>query len=74
MTDTTTIRVSFALKDELEALGTKKDHFEDILRRLLDEHKKRSRKMNEAVVDKWGKIMISRTRAGQTVLWMPEKE
>lgn len=65
--DTTTIRVSLQLKDELEALGTKKDHFEDILRRLLDEHNKRIEEMHEAVVDQWGKASISRTKAGQTI-------
>ena len=67
--DTTTVRMSFALKDELEALGSKKDTFENILRRLLDEHNKRTEETHEAVVDEWGKAMISRTRKGETIIY-----
>ncbi len=67
MGETTTIRVSLSLKDELESLGTKKDSFEDILRRLLDERNKRLQETNEAVVDQWGKAMISRKLAGKTI-------
>lgn len=67
MADTTTVRMSYELKDEIESLGTKKDTFEEIIRRLLDEHNKRREEMHEAVVDQWGKASISRTKAGQTI-------
>lgn len=69
MADTTTVRMSYELKDEIESLGTKKDSFEDIIKRLLEEHKKRSQETHEAVVDEWGKAMISRTRKGETILY-----
>lgn len=69
MGESTTVRMSLALKDELEALGTKKDSFEDIIKRLFEEHKKRSQEIHEAVVDEWGKAMISRTRKGETILY-----
>lgn len=69
MADTTTVRMSYELKDEIESLGTKKDSFEDIIKRLLEEHKKRAREIHEAVVDEWGKAMISRTRKGEKILY-----
>ncbi len=73
-TKTTTIRISFSLKDELDTMGSKKDSYEDIIRRLIDAYKRSPEKMNEAVVDKWGRVSVSRTRAGQKIFWIPEKE
>lgn len=67
MGETTTIRLSLGLKDELDAMGSKKDSYETIIRRLIDESRKSPDKMNSAVVDKWGKAMISRTLAGKPI-------
>lgn len=75
MTDTKLIRVSPEHKAVLDSMTIRKDEsYDGIIGRLIDAYKRSPDKMNEALVDQWGKASITRTLAGQKILWRPEKQ
>ena len=67
MSDKTTMEISKDNLDWLASLGAKKDSYDTILTRVREVYK--TNKLTEAVVDQWGKAMISRTRKGETILY-----
>lgn len=65
MSDKTTIEVSREIRDWIASLGSKGESNDTILKRIREVFK--SKKMDETVVDQWGKASISRTLAGKTI-------
>lgn len=65
MSDKTTIEVSKDIRDWLASLGSKNESNDTILKRVREVYK--TKKLDEAVVDQWGKASISRTLAGKTI-------
>jgi len=48
MSDKTTIQVSAETKERLDAIGLKKDTYDDIVRRLLDQQVRKKKTKKEA--------------------------
>ncbi len=68
LSEKTSIQVDVEVKDTLAKMGAKGESFNIILKRLVESNKQASVEgMKTAIVDKYGKAMISRTLAGRHI-------
>ncbi len=75
MSEKTSIQVDVEVKDTLAKMGAKSESFNTILKRLIESNKQASTEgMKTAIVDKYGKAMISRTLSGRPIEYRIKEE
>lgn len=65
----TSIRLDSEIRDQLASLGSKKETYNDILKRLLNQIDRQDDNFKAALVGSNGMASIGRPYAGKTVEW-----